>query len=569
MPGAVAELKIGPFSGGINQFSDKSAIADNEMEDCVNFDIDLDGSLKSRPPWSLLYSREDTVSTGLSAPYRTVILGTYVYNGVQFIVFINRYTTGESSSVFYFYYINGPNAGTTLSINPTIPIAFSTSIRYENTLYLIPDPTVGSTSGVSYALDTGVVTEIATMPKGNTAIVYKDTLYIGGGRDSVHTANRSRISFSALANFASWPASNFFDINPGDGDAVQDFLVYQDNILIAKDNATYVLAYDTSPAQAVLKVVNNNIGVKGPYCMVPYENSVFFMHYASVYEMVNYDFTRVSTKIPFVLDQSISNPYTFANLSWSTPIYLRRVGDRLVARFYNNIYVYHLRVRAWTRWDSLDVNIKYMGPPFELDRTNSSTVQAWENFVASTSLSKQVDAKGPGDAAGGYKLYPKIFLFTDTYSSTTLENGNIVPAVPPVDIKCFFQTKVYDIGVSSRFKRLLHWGVDMVTARDVTGTLYPLSMSYRVTWNSLHTLTWSQLNTWGYPTFTIPTTTQVTPIINRVDRRFIRFPKSLRFRLLQFKIEVATQGNTTDGPARVYNIAAFISSKQLVPSAVN
>jgi len=43
---AVRELKIGPYAGGINRYSDISAIADDEMVDCTNFEIDLDGSLK-------------------------------------------------------------------------------------------------------------------------------------------------------------------------------------------------------------------------------------------------------------------------------------------------------------------------------------------------------------------------------------------------------------------------------------------------------------------------------------------------------------------------------------------
>jgi len=51
--------------------------------------------------------------------------------------------------------------------------------------------------------------------------------------------------------------------------------------------------------------------------------------------------------------------------------------------------------------------------------------------------------------------------------------------------------------------------------------------------------------------------------------KFIRFPKSLRFRLLQFKVDMLTKGNTTDGPAYLYSLTAFIAAKQIVPKAVN
>lgn len=557
MPGPTQELVIGPFSGGINQFSDKSAIADNELEDCINFDIDLDGSLKSRPPWQLLYGNSVAVTIGLPSQYQ-LILGTYVYNGVRFILFHTRLDgVATGTAVVQIYWVDGPNIGTTTTVS-TADGTFSTSIRYEDTVYLIPAP--GSvTGGFSYNLATGTLTAIASMPKGNAAIVYKDTLYIGGG----NTTNKSRLVFSALADFTTWPGSNFFDINPGDGDTLQDFLIYQDNILLAKDNATYVLSYDTTPAQAVLKNINTSIGVKGPYCMVPYENSVFFLQYSIVYEMVNYDFSRVSTKIPFDLETA-QEVYPFTSPGgWKFPVFLSCLGDRLIARFYNRIYVYHLRIRSWTRWHSDDPGIQNIGPITELDRTNASTVQGWRTYVCCSAQANVTDPAAHGHEA----LLSKIYKMEDNYDDTSVENGTI--SNPFVNVPCRAVTKVYDVGISHRFKRLMHWGIDMVTANDVTGTLYPLSMAYRVTWSELATLTWADLKTWGYPTFTTPSVTQVTPIVNRVDRRFIRFPKSLRFRLLQFQVDVDTQGNTTDGPARLYTVTAFIGSKQLVPKAVN
>lgn len=555
MPGKVSELQIGPFSGGINQFSDKSAIADNELEDCLNFDIDLDGSLKSRPPWNLLYGLSTPVTIGFPTQYQ-IILGTYVYNGVRFIIFHTRTENATTNALVQIYWVDGPNAGTTTNL-ATGDGTFTTSIRYENTVYLIPSPS-SSTGGYSYNLSTGVVSAIATMAKGNAAVVYKDTLYIGGGAST----NRSRLYFSALADFTNWPGSNFFDINPGDGDALQDFLIYQDNILLAKDNATYVLAYDTIPAQAVLKSVSTTVGVKGPYCLVPYENSVFFLQYATVYEMANYDFTRISTKIPFELDNTIES-YPGAGANYQFPVFLSAVGDRLVARFYNRLYVYHLRIRSWTRWYSKDHNIQNIGPITELDRTNASTVEGWRTYVACSAVDNVMDST----AHVGTNLISKIFQMKDTYDGTTVELGDLAVASSTID--CSILTKTYDIGISHRFKRLMHWGVDMVTANNVTGTLYPMSMAYRVTWSQLSGYTWSQLKTWGYPLFSPPSAVQISPIINRVDRRYIRFPKSLRFRLLQFKIEVTTVGNTTDGPARLYTITAFVGSKQLVPSGVN
>lgn len=558
---AVRELKIGPFAGGINRYSDISAIADDELVDCTNFDIDLDGSLKSRPPWHILFAAQFTNAAGGASPPNDfqLILLTGTFEAIRFVIFQSNHT---GSGAAYIYYLDGPNAGTIATIASG---SYSTAHRYADDVFLTPDvndiDSLGT--GQQYDLLTGVVTAIPNMPRGYSSAVYKDRLWICGRRG---TPNSSRLFFSDLADFTSWPGSNFFDINPGDGDALQDLIVYQDNLVLFKDSATYVLTYDAGPAQAVLQIVNGDIGVFGPRCLVPYENSVFVLKYNQVFEMVNFDFTRVSVKIPFEYDDD--TPGTFADQEWRYKIWMRACGDRLVVRFFNRLFVYHLRLRAWTRWESLDDNIQGLGPIMLLDATNSNTDTrlGHNTYVATSSLLKNIDSGGPG-VSGAWKTYVKLFRFDDFYEGSFVEDGDITPS--PVDIQCAMLSKAYDIGISHRFKRLMHWGVDTITGRSITGTIFPFSIAYKVTWGQLHIYHWSELNTWGYPLFEIPTTSQMQPVGAGLARRYIRFPKSLRFRLVQFQVDMLTVGNTSDGPARIYSLTAFVSGKQLVPKAVN
>jgi hypothetical protein len=247
---------------------------------------------------------------------------------------------------------------------------------------------------------------------------------------------------------------------------------------------------------------------------------------------------------------------------------MRQCGDRLVVRFYNRLYVYHLRLRAWTRWESADINIQGLGPIMQLDATNT-TVDAklgHATYVATSSYMKNYDSGGVG-STGAWKTYVKIFRFDDYYEGGYTEDGDI--SASSVDISCKMFTKAYDIGVSHRFKRLMHWGVDTITGRTITGIVYPFSISYQVTWGQLHGTPWHALNTWGYPLFIIPNTQQTQPVGAGLARRYIRFPKSLRFRLVQFEVDMLTVGNTSDGPARLYSLTAFVGGKQLVPKAVN
>lgn len=558
---AVRELEIGPFAGGINRYSDPAMIADNELVDCVNFDLSLDGSLVSRPPWSVMHAAKFTnTSSATNAPnsYQLVI-GTGSYESNRFVI-VNSSHTGAAAS--YIYYVEGPAAGTLAKIADG---SHSKAHRYANDVYLVPD--IGNPGlGVVYDLAGGLVTPIANMKVGYASIIYKDRLWISGRRNET---NSSRLYFSDLADFTSWPTTNFFDVNPGDGDAVNDLVVYQDNIVIFKDNATYVLAYDTGPAQAVLQVINGDIGSMGPRCVDVYENSIFVLKYNQLYEMSNYDYVRVSVKLPFEFDNTVpTGSYAAGGQWWKYPFWLRIVGDRAIVRFYNRIYVYHLRLRGWTRWDSEDVNIAHLGPIMRLDNTNTDLRRGFDTYVAGTTLGKGIDAQGIGTVSN-WNMYFKMFKMEDRYSTSGVETGDVVPAVPAVDIKLTMLTKQFDVGLSHRFKRLMHWGIDCYTGRGVTGTLYPLSVAYKVTWEQVSQYHWHELNTWDYPLTTFPGITQEVTSNLGFQIKFVRFPKSLRFRLLQFKVDMLTKGNTLDGPAYIYSLTAFVASKQIVPKAVN
>jgi hypothetical protein len=558
--GGIQELKIGPYAGGINRYSDESAIADNEMVDCVNFDIDLDGSLKSRPPWRVLYETGGLGTAGTHLiPLFQLIVGTYTYNSVQTIFYTEEKGNGSGGFTWnlYVYFVNGPSAGTSSLV---FAGNYSKSVRYGNIVYFIPDPKNATDNGVSYHLDNSVGPASVPLKRGYAAVIYKDRLWITGRRG---LAPESRLYFSDPGNPISFPGTNFFDINPGDGDACQDITVYQDNLLIFKDSATYVLTFDASPAQADLQVVNTDVGVNGPRCVIPYENSIFILQYNAVYEMVNYDFTRVSVKVPFEYDVTL--PDVTNGWSWRDPIWLSRIGDRLVVRFYNRLYIYHLRLRAWSRWDSNDIAIRYIGYIMLLDNTDITLRLGFNSYVATSSLNSQFDLSNVGATTWGQ--YDKIFILDDRYEGTFTENGNVTPV--PSDISCTMKTKAFDFGFSHRFKRLVHWGVDLITNRNITGTAMPILITYRATWDQISLYQWHQLGTWQFPLFDHLANTVTQPSGTIFGRRFIRFPKSFRFRLVQFEVDLVTAGNTSDGPARLYSITAFVVGKQLVPQAVN
>jgi hypothetical protein len=106
MPGE--PIQVGPFVGGLNTFSDPTAIADNELVVCENFELDLDGSLKSRPPIEDLgidfpleatgdmeflgnFQVSETVSYLLASDGDSK---TYYFNGTAWVLITSHYSCG-------------------------------------------------------------------------------------------------------------------------------------------------------------------------------------------------------------------------------------------------------------------------------------------------------------------------------------------------------------------------------------------------------------------------------------------------------------------------------------------
>jgi hypothetical protein len=561
-----SELKIGPFSGGINRYSDASAIADTELVDCVNFDVDLDGSLKSRPPVAGLYnSPNNTYSSGTFLEASTQVLGTFVGNAGDKIVlfqYIERLQSPDSDKLdLVIYFMDGPNANTAQNIasitgssNP-----FTSMTRYKNILYL----TRSYGGGAKFDIATLTYTDLPGMPWGSKGIIYKERFWLVGDQGS----NYSRMVFSDIGDPETFQPASFFDIRPGDGESLNDIILYQDNLILFKNSSIWVFAYDTQPQQAVLQQLHDDLGVENRWSLVLYENVIYFLKYNQVYQISNFNFTRISTKLPFEDDKTLptaTGGENWSTNSWKFPNWMSLVGDRLVVRFYNRLYVYHLRTRAWTRWESKDNNVQYVGQYVRVETAGSVTRQGYDTYVAGSSLLK------PPYTGVTNKCIPTTMQLKDTYDGTSVEGVNYLGGpVNTTNIFLNIKTKIYDIGISHRFKRLLHWGCDIVTGQNVTGTLNPVSLAYRVTWGQLHEYKWNQLQTWGYPLFAQPSITQTAVSDTGVYRRFIRFPRSLRFRLLQFELSLQTVGNTKDGPARLYSLTAFMRQRQLVPKGVN
>jgi hypothetical protein len=516
-----APVILGPFVGGMNSASDPSTVADSELVDIVNLELDLDGSLVQRPPFL-----EDKTQ----AQDHLTAIGHALIGSAKYVIF--SATTGGT------YAYDGTTI-TTISATLQSKVA----LQYRDKVYIVA--TEASPVAGGYWSSGGGFVSQPTMPRGEAAIFSKARMFIVPGRAA--TVNTSRLQFCdpIVADVFVWTGTNIIDVNPGDGQNLIDIILYNDNLMLFKRDSTYVLAYDLQISDAVLRNVNPNIGATTRYCVATYENSAFALHDGKVYQIDNYDYSHVNMKVPFVVDAS-----TPAGSTRSDEVFLCVVGDRLIVRYFNRVYVYGLKTKTWSRWESKNSILHNFGPLVMLPVT--VTQGTTPVYYGGSSLNNS----------------KSILAFVDGYNNAFKEQ--VLTSVL-VNIESWILTKNYDLADTHHFKKLMWWGADLLTNQDVKAYANPIVNEFQVTWGDLLTKTWYSISgaTWASP-LSDPITVETDIDINTIAfRKFLKFRKALRFRQINFKIVLTGDGSPDTGPCRIFSLTALIAAKQTVVKQVS
>lgn len=499
------DIMLGPFLEGLNLASDPSALTNQELVDCQNLEVEIDGTLVTRPPIKLVGSPPASAT-------RLRFLEGVTLNGISYIIVASDTTVWSFNGTVF----------TSIATNVNI----SSVVQYKEKAYFVAYSTSPSAGG---SWDGTTYVSLAAIPRGHACVIWKERMWVADG------AFTAKLSFSNIADPALWGGADFFLISPGDGERLRDVVIFNNNLLMFKEDSVFGMSYDTKPADAVINKISNTIGVSGWRCIAQHKNVVYVYHEGKVYEMVNYDFVQINIKVPFAYDASA--PSTRADNAL-----LFMIGDRLIVRYFNKIYQYGTQTKAWTRWESADSSLHNFG-----------LMCKWpQNVVADI-----VERYFGGSTLAGSNV---AFQIQDGFTATDAES---------VPIICSIMTKDYDVGISWKFKRLFFWGTDVVSAKAVTGIATPIVLNFTATWGDIRNIPWNSLNTWALPTTqSIEVTTNIAGGAG-TPKRFMKFNKGLRFRQAHFQVKLTTDGTSLDGPTKLYTITLFISDKQVVSKGVS
>jgi len=523
--------KLGPFVGGLHNSSSGEFINDDELWECVNLEVDNDGSLVNRP------EIKKFITSGFNAS-QCSLLGVYIPNdGRKFLVV---YSPGDSK-----VYLVDAVSGAANAVASPVGVNSVCCAQYANRLWVVSKTGASANGGYFDAPTPSTITwtTVAAMPRGEAITQYKERLWIACGLSA--TSNTSRFSFSGVGPLTdTWGGTDFVDVAPGNGQKLVSLVRLGSDLILFKEHSTHRFTYSTDPRKAELTEIDGSIGVPAVNCIVTYNNNtVYAMHDNAVYELFQMTYTRITTLVDM---EQTSDLDLFAKDQYGLTLH----RDRLFVRYFKNLYIYSLKIKRWSTWESTRKFSRVVVIP-------SATTGLDTAYASSASQTKPSE----------------LYYFQDirklNYTGGT-----------PTDIMEVFKgritTKTYDFDNPHSFKVIFWWGLSIATSGSTLSYIIIPNANKNRTWRSVRDQygTWPAAQagqqTWASNADVVITDTTLVSY-GQYARKFYKLLKKMRFRQIYFKIEFDIVGNTItdDSSIRVYDLTAFVKQKETVVKEVS
>jgi hypothetical protein len=520
-------ILVNSFQGGINNVSDPSLIAENEVAKATNVVLSSTGKFVSRPPFDVVTPYPAGV--GSATP---TFLGYWRNEETPSTTFaVVSFSTGT--------YICNLSTFAWTSIWGSQAVDMTT---YLNRLYLI-SPTAG---GGYYSKVSGsyTFTSLAAIPVGSNIHYSKGRIYVA----SRASGSRSVLRYSNITNAEAatsidqFPVGNFIGVNEGDGEDLVKIVEGNNELFLFRSNSTWRLAFSASadPAQGVLSQMSSTIGVDNVNSVVDAGNFIAVLHAGVLYQFAGYNFYPLNdyTKLRFKLPSTADTGYPFtSNITTA----LSTIGKYLLVYYYGSFYCYDVDFKIWTEFISLTRAAHFVEAPRGTFLASDQVVTAFGVHDSITGI--------PGQSIG-------LVKFALEYPNTGVDIENI---------KCLVRTKAYDIGEPSKFKRIFSWEALVVAVNNVTGSFTPIDQinASTTSWNywTANNITWaslaSNLTPWNALQPTITSLVTGLPPSNPVPQ-VIKFGGKKTFKRAYFTVEFSNNGNASTSPSRLDGIVLYM-----------
>lgn len=536
------------FTGGLNNYWDQSAIADNELASIVNFEFSTNGALMSRPPIYVDKAGETPVLTPV-AGQPIDILGHYVRaDGARFLVIVTNSKTWIMDVL-------------TKAFTQIATFKATDCTQYLNKIVLS-----SATAGQGGYWENGTFTNTPTMPALNGIELFQ-TRFFGYGVQGTSTANIvywGNISTAGPSGESTsvwkWTDVNnnymYVEIGGGDGQWITAIAQGYNDIVIFRNRSTYRYSYGDVPEEGTMQAMQQDIGAESRRSVVKFENAHFVLSGGILYKYQNWLYYPLNAaKVKFEA-QSFDQRFQHA---------VSIVGRRCIVWHNGGVFSYNLDTETWSEWESTSKVAYYWSVPRRSEELEESL------FFG---ISGGTSASGATDFA--------LWRIEDKPTS----------AVGSETFKCSIRTKIYDFQSPVEWKRLYFWTADIASALPVKAVAYPVSLpetALQTSWDQLSKdyeaetgyKTWDDISydevgdtTYGtWDNIAKPSGAIDTLVNDFVAGAVLRFEaklnNSLRFRRIYFELYLDCDGTALTSPVQVFSITPMIGAKSKIAKEAN
>ena len=325
MAGKEIPISVSGFRG-LNLREPAAMIGDDELVECKNLDIGRNGEVTRRRGFAEIH---DGTTFGLT---KVQLLEHFIVedSGIYQILAV-----GVDNG--HFYHSTDGVTWTDEGNKGSIEWA----VQYDNKIYLIDTGyRVRTWDGTTFS------TEIANSPYGEVAIAWKDRLFVMGA-----IANKNRLYFSEPGDFTSWPATNFIDVSPGDGDVLTAIAVIHDLLVLFKQRSTWGLYVSGAPSSWTLRNQNPEIGCMSKFTPREIEGLLYFVGHLGIYRTDGTGVEEISADLEPVFAYRVTGQgvrHQDAAALWQEKYVVRLLVN--AAPESARIFIYHLRTGGWTEY---------------------------------------------------------------------------------------------------------------------------------------------------------------------------------------------------------------------------
>ena len=297
-------LTMRGFKGWVTQ-RPPALLVEGEAQTADNVEVEK-GTIRRRPGWTLIATPSASAITGLHPFYFQTTKHLLAIDGITL-----RYSTGGAFTTI------------SSSLAPSTP-AYGTFATMQDSAY----------TAINYGADLtqalkkwdGTTFSTSSSPSGGIVSSYGNALWLAGDRG---TGNKpSRLYWSGTAGITgpdTWPATNYVDLSPGDGDKITGMGHLINALIVFKERSIHKVVgvqpdnASTSTGSLGVTSLLDQPGCVAPRTVASSENLVWYLGRDGVYVFDGVGPKEVTASIrPFFTTLDPTN-YAFANGTLITP----------------------------------------------------------------------------------------------------------------------------------------------------------------------------------------------------------------------------------------------------------